>query len=240
MGAELVEGAVVVDHVGGDSGALFIAGLCGDDVERILARHGAVGCQPLQTSLQRRLDDDHSIESGDEAILDEQRDVVHLNVLGTQFGDKSLHAQPNQRVQDRVEICAGLIIAKDDAPQGGPVQTTIGKQDGFPEPLDHSGQTRSSHLHDFTRDMVCIDQHGTQTDQNLGDSRFASADPSGQPDPRHGSGVQRGEHLVGDIKVGKDVLHVIEVFDCLEQVEHLARALFVQLDADAGKERRFG
>src|SRR3712207_7809673 len=42
------------------------------------------------------------------------------------------------------------------------------------------------------------------------------------------------EHLVGDVVVRVDVLHVVAVLERVDQPEDLARGLLVQLDRDAG------
>ena len=41
---------------------------------------------------------------------------------------------------------------------------------------------------------------------------------------RGASGVELGQHLVGDVEVGEDVLHVVEVLERVDEAEHLAGA----------------
>src|SRR5919112_4748339 len=48
------------------------------------------------------------------------------------------------------------------------------------------------------------------------------------------------EHLVGDVVVGEDVLHVVAVLERVDEPEDLARGLLVELDRDAGHEAGVG
>src|SRR5215218_5388776 len=48
------------------------------------------------------------------------------------------------------------------------------------------------------------------------------------------------EHLVGDVVVGEDVLHVVAVLERVDEPEDLARGLLVELDRDAGHEADVG
>ena len=46
--------------------------------------------------------------------------------------------------------------------------------------------------------------------------------------------VELGEHVVGDVAVGVDVLHVVAVLERVDDVEHLLGAVDVQLDLGLG------
>src|SRR4051794_7958285 len=48
------------------------------------------------------------------------------------------------------------------------------------------------------------------------------------------------EHLVGDVVVGVDVLHVVAVLEGVDEAEHLAGVLLVELDRHAGHEAGLG
>ena len=53
--------------------------------------------------------------------------------------------------------------------------------------------------------------------------------------------LELGEHLVGDVDVGEDVLHVVEVLERLDEPQDGARGLLVvELDVHARDERRLG
>ena len=51
--------------------------------------------------------------------------------------------------------------------------------------------------------------------------------------PHGRSGVELLHDLVADVEVGEDVLDVVEVLERLDQAEHLACAVPVELDKDA-------
>jgi hypothetical protein len=44
--------------------------------------------------------------------------------------------------------------------------------------------------------------------------------------------VEGGQHLVGEVDVGVDVLHVVAVLQRIDQLEHLARSVDVDRHAD--------
>src|SRR6266498_2146737 len=52
--------------------------------------------------------------------------------------------------------------------------------------------------------------------------------------------VDLGHHVVGDVEVGVHVLHVIAVFEGVDQAEDLACAVGVEWDADRREEARLG
>src|SRR6476659_2934769 len=57
---------------------------------------------------------------------------------------------------------------------------------------------------------------------------------------RHASGVELLHDLVGDVEVGVEVLHVVEVLEDVDEPEHLGGGVLVELDLHVGHERRLG
>src|SRR4051794_5278690 len=142
-----------------------------------------------------------------------------------------------------------------------PTPTAVGRAPGRPSTTPHPHRVRPGSM-PSTRmeappDVSRTGVRPTLTRPTAGDTprhpRPLRAPPPARPGhhpelakggdgPFHGGAgvLDPLEHLVGDVVVGEDVLHVVAVLERVDEPEDLARGLLVELDRDAGHEAGVG
>ena len=96
------------------------------------SRHAAQPYQPVELGGGVGVHHDHQVVERGEAVLGQQRDVVdddRVRARGfLEFGG----AAADQRVDDRVERLAALLVGEDDRAEFGAVEVAVGGQDAGP------------------------------------------------------------------------------------------------------------
>ena len=105
---QVVDRAIVDDHMVGHRSASVVVGLAGDPGPGLVLGHAAVVGQPVQSLLEWGLDDEHLVVlAGPQVGLDQHGHVEHDD-LGRGIGDGRGDLDVDGRVGDGVEIGQGL------------------------------------------------------------------------------------------------------------------------------------
>ena len=125
---EFTEAAIVRDYVIGLGQSGLSLRLCGDYRVRLLLVFRVSLQQPLDLSLRRRIDDQHTVDFAFEAALYEQRNDQYL-IRSAEPRRKPLQLAENNRVKNRFESLAPGRIAEYHFAHAAPIKSSVGVQD---------------------------------------------------------------------------------------------------------------
>ena len=112
------------------------------------------------------MDDDHEVEEGSAAVLDQQGYVLdHHGVIRSGLEELE-RAGTDQWMRDGVELLALLVIDKGLGGQGCPVKTPVRRQDVVSEGGDQLRQPVGARSHHLAGDHVGVDDVCTAIDES--------------------------------------------------------------------------
>src|SRR5690606_24519485 len=98
----------------------------------------------------------------------------------------------DQRMQDRFEAAAFLVVGKDDRAELPAVEAAVLGQHVWTEGFADRVEPRFTGLDDLAGEDIRVDQRRAERAEEIGDGRFAARDAAGEADLQH-----RTKRLIG-------------------------------------------
>ena len=138
---------------------MLIFGLCRDAGPGIRGVHATNGDQPVQPHIRVGVHHHHQREQRSHLGFDQKRDVLDDHLIVGDRGDDLGTPRRDQRMHDRVEPGALLLIGERFGRQSRTVQRTVGQQDVVAEMIDQRRQALGAGLHHLAGDDIAVDDH---------------------------------------------------------------------------------
>src|SRR5580704_10605418 len=161
LAVELGQRARIVHHDVGDGQPLLTASLRRDPRLGLLAAHAAKPDQPVELRPWRHVAHDDQVVGARQAVLGDERHVVHDDRAWPGAVLQLAHASADARVDDRVEDGELLLIGEDDVPESDAIQRPVRAEHVRAECRDHCGEPVRIGRNDLPCDQVGVDDDST-------------------------------------------------------------------------------